>query len=78
MHHALRHTTKRLRTIINQDKEQTIYLNAAATPRIEKQEEGETIHKFSIVNFVAGKINDIELISITEKMMITRREKLFS
>ena len=36
MHHSLRHTKKRLRTIINQDEQGTIYLNAATTPRIEE------------------------------------------
>lgn len=77
MHHALRHTRKRLRTIINEDQQQTVYLNAAAAPRIEEKE-GEQIHKFSLVDFDEGKINKIELISITEKMEIKNREKLFS
>ena len=36
MHHSLRHTKERLRTIINQDSHNTIYLNAAATPRIQE------------------------------------------
>lgn len=77
MHHPLRHTKDRLRTIINQDSHGTIYLNAAATPRIEKRE-GDNIHKFAIVDFVEGEIETIELISINEKMSITNQEQIFS
>ena len=77
MHHALRHTKKRLRTIINQDREETIYLNAACTPRIQETD-GDKIHKFSLVNFSAGKISSIELISISEQMKIKNQETLFT
>ena len=77
MHHSLRHTKRRLRTIINQDREETIYLNAAATPRIQETD-GDNIHKFSLVNFSAGKISSIELISISEQMEIKNQETLFT
>ena len=77
MHHSLRHTKKRLRTIINQDEQKTVYLNAASTPRIEEIE-GETIHKFSIVDFWGGEISSIKLVAITEKMKVKYQQNLFA
>lgn len=32
MHHTLRHTKEKFRTIVNIDQEGTVYLNAAVTP----------------------------------------------
>ena len=77
MHHALRHTKKRLRTIINQDDQGTIYLNAATTPRIEEKA-GDKIHKFSLVNFTQRNIDSIQLTAIDEKMNIESQQLLYS
>lgn len=61
MHHSLRHTKTRLRTIIHQDEQDTIYLNSASTPRIQKIN-GETARNFSLVNLENGNIQSIDLV----------------
>jgi len=76
MHHSLRHTKDRLRTIINQDEHKTIYLNAASTPRIQEIE-GEKIHKFSLVTLDARIVTKIDLIGISEKMKIKEAINLY-
>jgi uncharacterized protein (TIGR04168 family) len=75
MHHSLRHTKERLRTIVNQDNYNTIYLNAAATPRIQDIN-GEKIHKFSIVTLDINKIMEIKLVFISEEMKIINEQIL--
>ncbi len=75
MHHNLRHTKARLRTIINQDQYHTIYLNAASTPRIQEID-GEKIHKVAIASLQGQKIINIDLISINEKMKIKEIKNL--
>ncbi|HIK38499.1 MAG: TIGR04168 family protein [Geminocystis sp.] len=72
MHHTLRHTKERLRTIVNIDQEGTVYLNAAATPRIQ-----EGVHKFSVVHIVDEKVEKINLIGINETMEIIEKRSLF-
>lgn len=76
MHHSLRHTKKRLRTIVNQDDNGTIYLNSASTPRIQEIN-GEKIHKFSLVTLNEGQITEINLISLSETMKIIHRQSLY-
>ncbi|WP_324281503.1 TIGR04168 family protein [Cyanobacterium aponinum UTEX 3221] len=76
MHHSLRHTKDRLRTIINQDEHKTIYLNAASTPRIQEIE-GQKIHKFSLVTLDARIVTKIDLIGISEKMKIKEAINLY-
>ena len=77
MHHPLRHTKKRLRTIINRDdRHDTIYLNAAATPRIEDIS-GNNLHKFSIVELTNDGIINVELITIDEQMEIHNKQDLW-
>ncbi|BAQ63358.1 TIGR04168 family protein [Geminocystis sp. NIES-3709] len=73
MHHALRHTKERLRTIVNRDKHDTIYLNAASTPRIQEIN-GKKVHKFSLVTLNQEKIMKISLISIDETMKIVENQ----
>lgn len=75
MHHTLRHTKERLRTIVNQDSYDTIYLNAASTPRIQDIN-GENIHKFSLVTLEEEKVTNISLILINEKMNIIEEKNL--
>ena len=78
MHHSLRHTQTRRRTIINHDRySETIYLNAAATPRIKRHDDNH-IHQFCLVNYTAGKIDRITLTSVTEKMTINSEEILWT
>lgn len=74
MHHTLRHTKERLRTIVNQDSFNTVYLNSAVTPRMEEID-GQKIHKFSLATLNSGKIKEIKLIFISEKMNIIQEQK---
>jgi len=66
MHHKLRHTKERLRTIINRDNQNIIYLNSACTPRVQDFF-GQSSRNFSVVTYVEGKIEDISLIWVTDK-----------
>lgn len=75
MHHTLRHTKERLRTIVNQDNYNTIYLNGASTPRIQEVN-GDKIHKFSLVTLEEEKVTNIVLISLNEKMNIVEEKNL--
>jgi uncharacterized protein (TIGR04168 family) len=77
MHHTLRHTKERLRTIVNQDTYDTVYLNSASTPRIQEIN-GEKIHKFSLVTLEEEKVTNISLISLNEKMNIIEEKILFT
>lgn len=76
MHHTLRHTKERLRTIVNQDSYDTIYLNGASTPRIQEIN-GEKIHKFSLVTLEEEKVTNIALIYLNETMNIVEEKNLF-
>ncbi|AFZ48000.1 metallophosphoesterase [Cyanobacterium stanieri PCC 7202] len=77
MHHRLRHTKQRLRTIINQDQHRTIYLNAASTPRIQEFD-GIKAHNYSIVTYDQNQIEDISLVWVTENLKILSAIPLFS
>lgn len=75
MHHNLRHTKARLRTIVNQDKYQTMYLNAASVPRIIKT---ETVKKrnFSLVCLENHQVTDMSLIWVGENDQIIDEKKI--
>jgi uncharacterized protein (TIGR04168 family) len=76
MHHSLRHRKDRLRTIINQDEQKTIYLNAASTPRIKKINR-ETLHNFSIINLENNEIKSINLIWANKEGKILIAKSLY-
>lgn len=69
MHHRLRHTKERLRTIINEDDHNTIYLNAAHTPRIQEILR-QKARNFSLVSLFRGDITEISLVWVSEKLEI--------
>lgn len=77
MHHRLRHTTKRLRTIVNISPEGTIYLNAACVPRIQ-QVAGERRRNFSIVLLDNGFVDRASLIWLGEDFQLVSEEILYS
>ncbi|MEO1520656.1 MAG: TIGR04168 family protein [Cyanobacteria bacterium J06633_2] len=60
MHHALRHTKKRLREQIVVDEAQTVNLNAARVPRI-IENHGEKLRNFSFVTLTNGMITKASL-----------------
>lgn len=66
MHHNLRHRQDRLRTIVNQDIHNTIYLNAAKVPRIQKTPEQQIRH-FSIISLHNYQIEEILSVWIDTK-----------
>lgn len=76
MHHTLRHTKTRLRTIVKQDSDQTIYLNAASVPRIVKVD-GEKIRNFSLVSLENNQVKDISLIWVNQKYQVISENKIY-
>jgi uncharacterized protein (TIGR04168 family) len=77
MHHRLRHTKERLRTIVNVDRHQTIYLNAACVPRLIRVE-GERRRNFSLVTLLNGKVDGISLIWLGENYRLVSEQTLYS
>ena len=84
MHHRLRHTSTQLRTIVEQDTNGTIYLNAASVPRI-KEIEGDRLRNFSLVSLESGVVTEISLLWLgqdfsiaSEQILYRRREPVYS
>jgi uncharacterized protein (TIGR04168 family) len=76
MHHQLRHTKERLRTMAADDMEGTIYLNAASVPRIKATETGH-IRNFSLVTLKAGIVQQASLIWMDEQLAIVSESVLY-
>jgi uncharacterized protein (TIGR04168 family) len=76
MHHHLRHTRSRLRTTVKTDSLGTVYLNAASVPRIIEQD-GETLHNFSLVSLESGVVMAIDLIWVGESHRIAAKQILY-
>ncbi len=76
MHHRLRHTKERIRTIINRDDHDIVYLNSACTPRVQDFL-GKKARNFSVVVYNQGQIEDISLIWVTDKLDILSIISLF-
>jgi uncharacterized protein (TIGR04168 family) len=78
MHHRLRHTKKRLRTMINVDRNtDTVYLNSACVPRI-LEVEGERQRSFSVVTLENGVVCEIVLLWLGEQYRIVSEQMLYS
>ena len=77
MHHSLRHTKTQLRTRVMQDAKGTVYLNAAAVPRIINHN-GDRQGNFSIVTLEKGHIREISLIWVGQDFQIANQECLYS
>ena len=76
MHHHLRHRKDRLRTIINNSQEGTIYLNSACVPRI-KAEKAGLERSFSLVSLYQGKVTQISLIWLQQNGEIASNNILY-
>jgi uncharacterized protein (TIGR04168 family) len=76
MHHHLRHTRARLRTIVKTDAQGTVYLNAASVPRIVEQH-GETLRNFSLVTLASGVVMAIDLVWMGENYRVAARQILY-
>ncbi|WP_019500168.1 TIGR04168 family protein [Pseudanabaena sp. PCC 6802] len=75
MHHRLHHTTE-LRRPIAIDPEGTIYLNAAAVPRIVKTLQ-QRDRNFSLVSMQGGKVARVSLVWVDRNYSITLEEILY-
>jgi uncharacterized protein (TIGR04168 family) len=84
MHHQLRHTRQVQRQMIHvQDHEgsqtaktKTIYLNAAAVPRIKSTPQGR-VRNFTLVSLDAGQVTDVNLTWLGEDLQIISQEILY-
>lgn len=75
MHHRLRHTSK-LRTAVN-EREGTVYLNAASVPRIVERD-GERLRNFSLVSLEDGIVSEASLIWVGKDYSIATEQILYS
>lgn len=76
MHHRLRHTKRYQRTAVVRDEQGTIYLNAAAVPRILETEERDRLHNFFLVSLTNNSVSQIRLVLVAENFSIVQ-EKIF-
>ena len=75
MHHALRHTKKQIRKRLDQ-RDGTVYLNAASVPRIVQTEAGWQ-RNFSVVTLETGVVTAAELVWIDQDWAIASQEVLY-
>jgi uncharacterized protein (TIGR04168 family) len=76
MHHQLRHTRSRLRTMVATSPEGTVYLNAASVPRIVKQA-GECCRNFFLVSLHKGIVVEISLVWVGQDFTIVSNYLLY-
>ena len=77
MHHRLRHTKSRLRTMVNCGGQGTIYLNAARVTRI-REINGGTCRNFSLVVLADGIVEAISLLWVGEDFRVVEEETLYN
>ena len=77
MHHGLRHRRDRLRDRLTIDTQGTVYLNAAAVPRVIKT---ATTHQrnFSLVTLQNGQVKDATLTWLDQDLQIIAEESLLN
>jgi uncharacterized protein (TIGR04168 family) len=76
MHHSLRHTKERLRSVIATSPEGTVYLNSASVPRI-RETETDRIRNFSIVSLEAGVVSQISLVWVGKDYTVVSEQLLY-
>ncbi|WP_052128328.1 TIGR04168 family protein [Neosynechococcus sphagnicola] len=76
MHHTLRHTKQVLRTPVHVGAESTVYLNAAAVPRVVRTAAGLR-RNFSLVTLESGIVSQIALVWIDEQFKIVSEQVWF-
>lgn len=76
MHHQLRHTQERLRTVIKTSPQGTVYFNAARVPRI-KEVEGEAWRNFSLVTLNCGMVETISLVWVGPEFQVISQENFY-
>ncbi len=75
MHHALRHTKKQIRKRLDQ-RNGTVYLNAASVPRIVQTKAGWQ-RNFSVVTLEAGVVTAADLVWVDQDWAIASQEILY-
>ncbi|MDY7013039.1 MAG: TIGR04168 family protein [Cyanobacteriota bacterium] len=76
MHHRLRHTQQQLRTAICKHPNGTVYLNAAAVPRIVRLED-ETLRNFSLIHLQGGTVVEVTLVWVKGTGAIVSEKVLY-
>jgi uncharacterized protein (TIGR04168 family) len=76
MHHQLRHTKNHLRKMVQVDKDETVYLNAASVPRIVQTATGRS-RNFSLVTLADGVVTEAALVWIQDDFTIQSQQILY-
>ncbi|HEY9637830.1 MAG TPA: TIGR04168 family protein [Coleofasciculaceae cyanobacterium] len=76
MHHSLRHTKQRLRTVISTSPEGIVYLNSASVPRI-IQTQSDRRRNFSLVSLEAGIVSQISLVWVSQDYTVASEQLLY-
>ncbi|MBE9128563.1 MULTISPECIES: TIGR04168 family protein [unclassified Coleofasciculus] len=76
MHHRLRHTKERLRTVISTSLEGTVYLNSASVPRI-VETETQRLRNFSVVCLEEGVVSKISLVWVGSEYTVVSEQLLY-
>ncbi|NEO66967.1 MAG: TIGR04168 family protein, partial [Moorea sp. SIO4G2] len=76
MHHILKHTKDRLRTMIVTSPEGTVYLNAASVPRI-IETDTDRLRNFSIVSLKGGIVDQVSLVWVGKDYSVVSEELLY-
>ncbi len=76
MHHDLKHTKTRLRTMVNRGIGETIYFNCARVPRIVETDNGK-LRNFSLISLDNGVVSGISLVWLGDDFSIVSEEILY-
>ncbi|MFP4296276.1 MAG: TIGR04168 family protein [Spirulinaceae cyanobacterium] len=76
MHHRLRHTKIQERTAVVTDDWGTVYLNAAAVPRVVR-DRAATLRNFTLIALEAHRVTDIKLVWLDEAGDIVSEKDLY-
>ncbi|NEP11169.1 MAG: TIGR04168 family protein [Symploca sp. SIO2C1] len=77
MHHRLRHTKERSRTIVSHSESGIVYLNSARVPRIISTET-DRLRNFSIVSLQGNVVEEISLVWVDKNYTVASEELLYS
>lgn len=78
MHHRLRHTKTQLRTAVVTDDWGTVYLNAAAVPRVVTDDRHHTLRNFSLITLEAHQVSEIDLVWLDDAGEIASKQSLYA
>lgn len=76
MHHRLRHTKERSRTIVAHNESGIVYLNSARVPRIIATET-DRLRNFSLVSLAGNVVEQISLVWVDQNYTVALEELLY-